>query len=303
MADPHWLQIAKTLRPGAKRKIRCCGSDASLIVSDNSKGYGAFCFRCNFKDFAPHGTFSIQQLRERRQALNAIAAGKDFSLPRDFTTDIPDSAALWFLRAGVRHDIASHYGIGYSPFLRRVIVPLYERGEYVGYIARSLDEKPRYLSKMDPQSVGLFRSDPSLRLPTAPSTGDGIRPALVIVEDVLSAIRVGRLVQLACALLGTSASVEKISQALELKPDHENNSAAIWMDGDTAGAAARRTLSRRLDLIGIPVQTIRTHRDPKAYSNREIRSILFDRQGITTDNASSVGLLQAQGHHTEDASG
>lgn len=269
MADPFWLATAKTLAAGRHTKIECCANDKSLQVSNDPRGYRAYCYRCGPRGFVKHGDFSIDALRRRREEL-ALVEQRTVSLPKDFTTEIPASEAVWLYKAGISHDLASHYGFGYSPYLRRVVLPIYLGDALQGFVARStINAKPKYIEKMVQPSEAIFIADPGTRLPASEDWPVGSGPDAVFTEDILSAVRVGRHVRTSCALLGTSANVEQYAGIAS-----NCNSVAVWFDPDKAGVKARKKLARSLQLRGHEVRVIKTSRDPKYYSNREIRSIL-----------------------------
>jgi len=268
MADPHWLSTAKTLPAGRSTKIECCAADRSLMVSNEAKGYRAYCFRCGPAGFVAHGDFSIDQLKRRRQELE-WQQDRRIKLPFDFTTDIPPSEAVWLYKAGVASVIANHYGFGYSPSLRRVILPIYKDGVLHGYTARStINERPKYIEKVVSPTSTIFVADPGLAL-AWPDDGSAVNvPDCVLVEDILSAVRVGRWVRTCIALLGTQLP------SLSLGSNGERNTVAIWLDPDKAGKAGASRLQRSLVLQGYETKLIRSAKDPKFYSNREIRRLL-----------------------------
>jgi DNA primase len=235
------------------------------MVSNEERGYRAYCFRCGPRGFVAHGDFSIDQLRRRREEF-ALLQEAHVRLPHDFTTEIPPNEAVWLYRAGVSTEIAKHYGFGYSQHLRRVVLPVYSDGDLVGFTARStIGAKPKYIERMSNAASAVFSSDPAVRLPDCDTvTG----PDLVIVEDILSAVRVGRVARRAVALLGTSANEHQLAVTKGCK------TISIWLDADRAGKTAHHKLKRRLELQGYPTVSIRTEQDPKRYSNREIRRLL-----------------------------
>jgi DNA primase len=191
-------------------------------------------------------------------------------LPKDFTTEIPPNEAVWLYRASISAALARHYGFGYSGSLRRVVLPVYRDNALIGFTARStINAKPKYIERMATQSGSVFVSDPLLLLP---DSGDCVRDAgydLVLTEDILSAVRVGRIARRTVALLGTSANAEQLAAILK-----GVRRIAIWLDPDKAGRTAGHKISRTLQLQGFSVQSIRTERDPKYYSNAGIRRIL-----------------------------
>jgi DNA primase len=267
--DPVWLSTAKTLAAGRRIRIECCAQDKSLLVSNEERGYRAYCFRCGPRGFVAHGDFSIDQLRRRREELALLQEAK-VRLPHDFTTEIPPNEAVWLYRAGISTAIARHYGFGFSQYLRRVVLPVYADGALVGFTARStVGAKPKYIERMRTGNA-VFSADPATALPVTEDWPEGSGPDLVVTEDILSAARVGRIAKRCVALLGTSANAEQLAEVLP----GTNASIAIWLDPDRAGRVAAFKLERTLSLRGYKTKRIRTEQDPKRYSNREIRRLL-----------------------------
>lgn len=254
---PTWLEIAKSLPYGAKRKVKHCATDRSMLVSHGDRGFSAHCFRCGPVGFEPHGTLSIEAVLERRRAGEALARG-EVRYPSDFTPDIPTAARLWLSRAGVTAPTAEFYGIGYSPKTGRVVVPVYEDGVLVAVLLRSVNgDKPKYIANM--------RSNNEYFTSGSAETG-----TVVVTEDVLSAIRVGDSYT-SIAMLGTAVSLVGLGPRLEkLGAQH----VAVWLDPDKAGRLAARKLARAVSLAGWPVSTVRSDRDPKYYSNADIKEFV-----------------------------
>jgi DNA primase len=265
--DPVWLTTAKTLAAGRRIRIECCAQDKSLLVSNEERGFRAYCFRCGPRGFVAHGDFSIDQLRRRREELALLQEAK-VRLPHDFTTEIPPNEAVWLYRAGISTALAQHYGFGFSQFLRRVVLPVYGDGRLVGFTARStVGAKPKYIERMrTPDAV--FVADPATALPATDEWPEGSGPDLVITEDILSAVRVGRIAKRCVALLGTSTNANQLAQLSGA------TTIAIWLDPDRAGRVAAHKLERTLALQGYKTKRIRSEQDPKRYSNREIRRLL-----------------------------
>lgn len=268
--DPVWLATAKTLSAGRRIRIECCAHDKSLMVSNEERGYRAYCFRCGPRGFVAHGDFSIDQLRRRREEF-ALLQEANVRLPNDFTTEIPPNEAIWLYRAGISAALAKHYGFGFSPSLKRVVLPVYsgERRTLVGFTARStIGAKPKYIERTRSPAHAVFTADSSTALPATDDWPEGSGPDLVITEDILSAVRVGRLVRRCVALMGTSANEHQLASTEGCR------TIAVWLDPDRAGKTAAHKLLRRLALQGYKTIAIRTEQDPKRYSNREIRSLL-----------------------------
>lgn len=269
MGDPVWLAVAKGLPAGGRTKIACCRADRSMIVNNGNKGYSCHCFRCGDQDFVPHEQWSISDLR-RRRAEQEMLTDKVVRLPVDFTLDIPAPHCLFLLKAAVDHVLARQYGIGYSPSVERVIIPIYHKGVLDGYTARSVQGKPKYIERARTPGSLVFIADRAPPLPTAAELGN--RYDLVLVEDALSAIRIGRnCTSQVCALMGTSLNP---AQSARTVLRDGGRAVAIWLDPDRAGQAAARTIETQLRLQGHDVTVIRSRADPKLLTNREIREHL-----------------------------
>ena len=294
----YWLQRAKQLDFGRHTKIQCCATDNSLRIEHNAQGYRGFCFRCKQTKFEPHGVLSLSELSKRREAVNAILESKSLYLPQDLSSQMPNYAAAWLLRAGIPLALAEKYGIGFSAKLDRVVLPVYRDKELIAYTMRSTTDKPKYIERQQDETAIFYSRAETILEPE--QVGDyGLD--LVVTEDILSAIRVGRIVP-AAALLGTSVSSGKVHSLLndpslrskeclvEVNQNHVPR-IGIWLDADKAGRTAARRLESRLELQGCSVLRIRTDKDPKRYSNREIKEILNgDRRYFTAASEASKGL-------------
>lgn len=330
----HWLEQAKKLPYGQRTKIVCCSADRSCLITHDQKGYRAWCFRCDPQDpirFVPHGLRSIAELSAIRLAQQTFLqtgmpsgnkqqrmSGEDY-LPKDVQVDPvqwPGSMHKWLLSAGIPVAISTAYGFGYSQTLSRCVLPLKYRGisstlsgeiptsnersqRICGCLLRSLDRaiKPKYLLKHEDAENAVFLADSSHVLPSAQNAGTLDAFDLVVTEDVLSAIRVGRHTT-SGALLGTGVGAGRIQSLLgrTLLPTMDTSFAmgeqtdqnhviriGIWMDPDNAGFKARRKLFRSLTMQGHTCTIIRSEKDPKFYSDNQIRSILLARHSSLAD--------------------
>lgn len=256
-----WLEIAKSIPQGSRLRTRCgepgCGKDNSQLVSHDEHGYRAWCFRCRIPKFESHGLRSIE-LIERHRKERAIQRAVAVTLPEDYTLQVPPRAAIWYYKYGISAELAAMYGIGYTPELDRVVLPVYESGDLVAVQMRAVDpaRKMKYLNPLGPKvSSAIFES--------APATG-----VTVVVEDILSAIKVGR-VHHATSILGTNMTDQRA-----LKIAQRNNTVLLWLDGDKAGKRGAVAAEKQLRLLGVNVVRITTADDPKTYSLEEIRSII-----------------------------
>jgi len=185
----------------------------------------------------------------RAQALLERAA----TIPEDAVsmTDGPPAAHIWVLAGGLTPEDATNiYGMMWHEASRKVLIPV----SSTGFLARCVyHTRPKYR---------LFGSASCYRLgyPRGDATG-----AVVVVEDVLSAIAVNRAGWPALALLGTAVSPEVAATIA--------TGAQIvigWLDGDKAGDRARTKLIKALRLHPVTVMNIKTELDPKNYHRATI---------------------------------
>ena len=260
----EWLEIAKDLPLGHKARIPCsqCGTnDKSLIVNHGSKSYNAYCFRCGDNPFEMKGELSLAELARIKELNNhAISKRLPLSLPEDYTTDIPLAGRLWLYSGGLTESVWREYGIGYSATLERVILPVYKNNtskELVWYQCRAIHkgQSPKYIQPSDARDTVLFES-----------AGKETDTRCVIVEDILSAIRVGKT-RKAFSLLGTKITTPQANTLSKYKE------VTTWLDSDKAGVTGAYSIRKALQLV-TEVRNIVTAEDPKKLSDRDIRELL-----------------------------
>jgi hypothetical protein len=241
-----------------------------MVINRDLYGYVGYCHRCQETQVYKTGQASIRELAEYRAALRDYTHG-DIKLPVDFTQDIPSDGRVWLLKSGVNDADCKRYGFGWSERLGRIILPIWERGELLGTVARRIrGTGPKYIENLRKGGEYLFQS-------TAPRRAHSYYDA-VLTEDILSAVRVGRIVN-AVAVLGTTlriAGIQKIILPIQVQCPTKSLRIGVWCDGDNAGRIGAAAIVRTLALSGINARSIRTDKDPKYYSNREIRNILND---------------------------
>lgn len=265
--------IGTTVRYG---KCPFCGSVArkGFVVTRTPNGFVCWCHGCH-KSYAIGG--KTPPLKDCLRTANELKAKMTWSLrkhgkpseqprdvekqqtvvelPFDATNEIPTRGVVWLRRYGITQQEVRKYGICYSPFYQRVILPvrnaagrlLYWQGRYIGYDPN----KPKYYNISTNRNKVWF------------DTG-GDYKTVVLVEDILSAIAIARTEQVrAIALLGSN-----IDDQLILKLRTEGKQVCVWLDLDKR--CESYVFSRRLDVFGIRAKTIVTTLDPKCYSVNSI---------------------------------
>ena len=258
----EWLEVAQQLPLGHKRRMRHnCSENRDLLVSHGEQGYSAYCFRCGKVGFEGHGYSNLARLAEI-QALNSQAQEvQSHELPSDFTRDIPNQQASWLFKAGISVHRATSCGIGWSDTLQRIVIPVFDStGDLRYWQARAVmaGQTPKYTNPPVSKTDLLYWVHP-------PNEQEGKR-RVVVTEDILSAIRIGKHVT-AASILGTKTSD---SQAAQLS---EYARVDYWLDPDDAGHRGAQAGTRKLALV-TDTGTLTSDVDPKNLSDREIRNVL-----------------------------
>lgn len=247
----------------------CSGDSKSMKVWRTEDGDArASCYRCGGYGYRASNPREAAQRRKDRARSNQD--GGDWSdessnkvqLPTDSSSDVrtwSGGAQRLVRQYGITDREVREYDIRYCKRTDSIYLPVYRDGGLVGFQIRCLDatqNKPKYVS-----IVKKGQWNEHYFVPHFPTDAD----VLVVVEDMLSAIKVGRQYP-AIALLGT----ELKSMSFLLKyPKY-----LIWLDNDNTIVKVKQAkIKARLDLFGECV-ILKTPLDPKAYTDEEIRQWL-----------------------------
>jgi hypothetical protein len=258
MLDPAgWLAQAQTLALGQSRRFdHDCGAGRTLKCDHKDDGWSAWCWRCNDKGWHPKPQPSLAErlarLKEKRDTDTKAQADPRPPMPASWDpSEWPLYARVWLYRAALCNDTIRGHGIYYCPRLDRVVLPVVAGGKLVYWQARGFDaDRPKYINpEIDKAALAACYG----------STGP-----IVLVEDILSAIRIGEVAE-GWSILGTT-----LSDPLATRLRATGRTVALWFDGDAAGRKARARIKRTLSLVGVEPRIIRTDQDPKLYSTEEI---------------------------------
>ena len=201
-----------------------------------------FCFGCKYTKRKN----DIHSIRERLNRTNMT--DKEVQMLDNFS-EIPRKAMQWLLSYGISKEEIDEHGITWSNTNQLLV--LIQSAKY--WQGRSFDKtKPKYMSSGQ-----------------KPYTIYGEGKTLVLVEDVVSAMKVCRLRGDFCAmpLLGSTLSYESEQRLIT-----EFSEVCIWLDRDKAINALK--IKRRLKARGVDSRVIVTDNDPKEYSKGEIQEWL-----------------------------
>ena len=166
--------------------------------------------------------------------------------------ELPRKAMEWLLSYGISQEEIDKYGIEWN--VKEDMLVLLQTARY--WQARTFNSRrPKYMSEG-----------------SKPLTIYGRGDTIVIVEDIISAIKIARLHDeyCACPVLGSSLSYDMENQIVE-----KYKKSAVWLDRDKAKNALR--ISRKLKQRGLESRVVVTDEDPKEYSKGEIRTWLRNR--------------------------
>ena len=136
-------------------------------------------------------------------------------------------------------------------------MPIYnDTGNLIWYQCRALlkGQKPKYIQPAKERDKVMFIQNKMLK------------ERIVIVEDILSAVRVGKHIA-AASLLGTKITT---AQANELA---EYSNVTLWLDSDKAGRKGSYKIKKTLSLL-TNVDSIVTEEDPKELTDERIKELL-----------------------------
>lgn len=254
-----WLTQAKAAN-GKSVRTKHCSSDLSAVASAGDTGWSLYCFRCGkVVEFEPYPELSLQEkLTKLKAARNADEYHESSTaLPEPANFDLsswPTTHRAWLHRAGLFNSDIESLGIYYNPVTDRVVLPVVSDGKVCYWQARGFDKtRAKYLN-------------PRVADPPCAKFGSG--PYIVLVEDFLSAYRVGQHAE-AWALLGTALKAGALAALLS-----DPRPVAVWLDPDAAGRTKGRQAALTLRTYGKAVRILASDADPKLLSSSQIKEVL-----------------------------
>ena len=253
--------MGKGVFQGHEACLNCGSRDNVAVWSD-----GKYCFGCA-KTTSVYKGMSIEDLKKQIQYDEDKKNKRDRVpyLPADFTSNISPQGLEWLQKYGVTEEEINKYRIGWTDESESLVLPAFDVWNNLLLVQ---------LRTFNPQVAGFSkyytRGHPeSVFWGVLPSGFDFARDAgkrLVVVEDFVSALRVGRQVE-AMPLWGSNLSLGQIKK---LSDRYERLD--LWLDFDKAG------LAKKLSIKAMPyfkkVSTIVTELDPKEYSDATVASHL-----------------------------
>jgi len=227
-----------------------CGSRDNLGEYDDGSSY---CFGCHFSQPASRSRYVTE--RENSNSDDEIGVCPI----RGSTSYDPRPMASWN-DCGLRVEELLLFGARWDSDREQLNYPLRNlRGETVAIQSRNYNQSRSKTQKYFNQGK-LEEAYPIVR-----SDGRHGR-RLVITEDILSSIKIGRQCD-AMAALGTSLPSHKI---MALAPLYE--SIRVWLDSDKWRESMH--IAESFQWLGLSAKSIYSELDPKFYSNDEITEFI-----------------------------
>ena len=236
--------------------------DKSLIVTRTRKGWVWYCHRCQESGIRD---LSGKSPAERIAFIKSLdvkpeKSMQDIRLPLDYTREIPPEGLVYLYKRGLSDADIKVCHIGFSPKYQRIIFPVYEGRKLVFYQGRTINE----VTKGNPKYMNVYqvgRRDVFFYVNCLSSED------IAVVEDIVSAIRVGKVLN-AVAVLSTH-----IPESLVLSLDNKYEHIYLWLDPDKFQKCVK--LMHRYRFFDMNVDVVRSGHDPKFYSNDEIRRLVY----------------------------
>jgi len=240
---------------GADRKGR-------LFVKRDGVHLIGYCHHC-----AQSGRWSLGRQSFIRKRAKDRTVHK-LRLPNDMRYELSDchvKANVWFAKYGITMEERRHYGFGWSDNWKRAILPIWQGGEMIAFQARRLldhDQGPKYLTrKQEGWDRPFFTAGWGEHLDFG---------TMVVVEDMLSAVKVGRFAT-ATAILNAQLGETTMAGILRYKP----NRVLVWLDDDNpAVRESQRKLARRITPYADVTKITGVGADPKELSDEQIVQLL-----------------------------
>jgi hypothetical protein len=258
---PHeWFDVEAAKGVAVRHRHPGCsdGKDQALTVIRRSDGWYVHCFRCGKSDFKSTDNLSPDQvLRWKREPEVENEQTAQVKLPYDYSSKVSRIGLAWLFACGVTQPEIDQYKIGYSVSKDRVILPVYENGELVYWQGRYLGDDPKRPKYINQAKAG--RRD--IYFKVVHDRFDKV----VIVEDILSSINVGR-VRDCYALLSAHVPDRLVFDLAE-----RYKRILLWLDYDKGEKMGQWCLRYRS--FGLSVSFLHTDKDPKYYSEKEIEEL------------------------------
>lgn len=223
-----------------------CGSRDNL--ARYSDGH-AYCFGCHYVE-SPNRKFVRRQQTE-------VKSEKPLGFPEDVQRHIPPEPLKWIKGYGITDAEMEVHQIGWSSSRCFLVFPYYQGGELNAWQGRNFGTQgPKWYSRGSLDGLDYI-------------VGESGPTRLVFVEDIVSAIKVGRHVD-ACPIFGSYVGIKRLHRLIK----RGYSEFGVWLDHDKQHEAWQAS-ETALMLEGTKgSQLIVSKQDPKELSDDRIILLL-----------------------------
>lgn len=236
------------------------GKDKHANNLGNYDDGSLYCFSC--------GYFSSRQRLSKIKSTIPTNTRR-LSLPEDTTFVLEKSGIEYLRKYSITSQEQRQYNILWSPYTQRIIFPLFNNNELLGWQGRYLGNnptKPKWFSQGDLKSILCI-------------LGNKQTQQVILTEDIISSIVLSRsLNYCASPLFGSHLSIKRLQRFTILS----YNKFLLWLDKDKEKESIKFAYQARQ--LGYNCISIITNKDPKEYSQEEIKNILTERNMCVTLN-------------------
>lgn len=228
---------------------KCNSRDNVGVWSDGHK----FCFGCHV--YIPGDQDKIASFKSKLTEVNNKEE-KQVSLPEDCVFNLPIFAKEWILKYLTEDQIIDNK-IQWSDTEGGIVLPIFDlEMNLQSYQVRTFNNpKAKYISRGNKEYPCMFLQDCDI---------------VCVVEDYISACKIGSDVVASMALLGSYLS---LARATELSRGFKHM--VLWLDADKTDMSVKFQTAYR-NMFDGNVSVIFTPQDPKEYSLNEITERIFE---------------------------
>lgn len=267
--ESEWVPHLPHIPLGGRKRIpHDCGEGRPLVVFRNDPESSAYCHRCGKVGYHERVMSLEERLAMQQKQLAADKAARDsMELPavsHQDPADWPQALKVWFYRMGLGPAHIAALGAYYNSEMDRAVLLIRDAaGRVVYWTARHAHRAPKWLGPDVPKHGLVARF------------GVGKGDSIVLLEDVLSAYKVGLVCEAWC-LFGTKLKDSVLAELL-----NDPRPVVTWLDDDRGrpggknpGQDSARQMRNRLRALGKEVRNATSERDPKYLPRDRIEEVL-----------------------------
>lgn len=213
-----------------------------------------WCYACGY--FVPGSAITGYIARTSTDDTRVNIQTSKLSLPTDSSRAIPREAKEWFFQYGFDHNTLLRNNIMWSAQREMLIFPYFIMGELMGWQGRVFNPEERTKRKWFTQG----KVDDFIYTVGRPEK------QLVLVESIVSAIKVGRVTE-ASPIFGSNISMQRL-----LRLSKMYDKIIIWLDPDKRKEAINS--ARKAALFALETHVVFSEDKPKDHTIEEIERYL-----------------------------